>query len=97
MSRTSFGDSRIAEKELKIHIPEDLDYTDIFDDLFAKYTKSVTLNSVKTVNLGSMYQLVYHIVLKDPEKEKDFIDALRCRNGNLTIVCARESTARETL
>ena len=96
LSRTPFAAGN-GEKELKITIPEDLDYTEIFDDIFAQYTRKATLESVKTVNLGSMYQLCYHIALKEQPREKEFIDALRCRNGNLTIVCARESSPRESL
>jgi hypothetical protein len=92
LAKSSFAESNNNEKELKITIPEDLDYTGVFDDLFAKYTKSVTLESVKTTNLGSMFQLKYIITLKDETLEKAFIDSLRCRNGNLTIVCSKQQS-----
>ena len=72
-------------KLLRVTIPEDLDYTGIFDDLFAQYTKSHKLVSVKTTNLGSMFRLVYEITLRDAASEKPLIDAMRCRNGNLEI------------
>ncbi|MDO4961547.1 MAG: DUF4956 domain-containing protein [Eubacteriales bacterium] len=74
-------------KELKVTIPEDLDYSGIFDDLFDKYTENAELVSVKTVNMGSLYELVYHIVLKDGSLEKSMLDDIRCRNGNLKLVC----------
>ena len=67
----------------------DLDYTDIFEDLFEKYLKFCEVQMVKTVNMGSMYQIVYCIEQKDRKKEKEFIDELRCRNGNLNIVCSK--------
>lgn len=70
---------------LRIMIHEDLDYTEVFDDLFEKYLKSWERTSVKTVNMGSMYQLCYQVELKDAKTEKEFLDELRCRNGNLTI------------
>lgn len=92
-----FGETPPADKHLRVTIPENLDYTSIFDDLFAEYTKKSELVSVKTTNLGSMYELKYDITLKDLRKEKEFIDQLRCRNGNLTIVCGRASTVREEL
>lgn len=82
---------------LKITIYENLDYTTIFDDLFEEYLKFYELQSVKTVNMGSMYQISYRIEQKDSLKEKEFIDALRCRNGNLTIVCGRVATPMEQL
>lgn len=83
------GDSRRVEKLLKITIPESLDYSGLFDDLFALYTSSAELMQVKTAQMGALYKLQYRIVLKDPTDEKRFIDALRCRNGNLDISCGR--------
>lgn len=76
-------------RTLKITIYENLDYTEIFDDIFDKYLKKAEMQNVKTVNMGSMYQLHYYIKFKDDSKEKEFIDAIRCRNGNLTVVCGR--------
>ncbi|SHO44638.1 DUF4956 domain-containing protein [Anaerocolumna xylanovorans] len=89
LSRFSFGEKKGNIKELRVTIPENLDYTDIFDDIFKKYTKSSTLTRVKTTNLGSMYDLFYEIELQENAKEKEMIDDIRCRNGNLTIVCGR--------
>lgn len=77
------------EKMLRVVMPEDLDYTDVFDDIFEQYTSSWEIERVKTTNLGSMFEVRYIIVLKDASKEKEMIDAIRCRNGNLTIVCSR--------
>ncbi|MGN0600436.1 MAG: DUF4956 domain-containing protein [Oscillospiraceae bacterium] len=78
------------ERILKINIPEDLDYTGVFDDILSEYTSKNELLSVKTVNLGTMFELKYNITLKDASLEKKMIDAIRCRNGNLTVVCAVE-------
>lgn len=82
---------------LKITIYENLDYTTIFDDLFKEYLKKVEMQDVRTVNMGSMYQLKYHIEFKDNSKEKEFIDAIRCRNGNLTVICGRIAQQAEQL
>ena len=78
------------ERILKITIPEDLDYTGVFDDILSEYTSKNELLSVKTVNMGTMFELKYNITLKDASLEKKMIDAIRCRNGNLTVVCAVE-------
>jgi len=75
----------VLYKTLNVTIPEDLDYSQIFDDIFAQYTKDHSLVRVKTTNMGSMFRLTYQITLKDPAKEKEMIDQLRCRNGNLEI------------
>lgn len=84
------------EKTLRITIPEDLNYTEVFDDIFKEFTVSYETVSVKTANMGSMYKLKYNIVLKDVSKEKQFIDELRCRNGNLEIMISnREETQNE--
>ena len=81
-------------KVLTVTIPEDLDYTEIFDDVFAEYLSSHELIKVKTTNMGSTFRLTYNISLKDPKKEKTMIDALRERNGNLDIsVSVQDNTA----
>ncbi|MBQ8508405.1 MAG: DUF4956 domain-containing protein [Clostridia bacterium] len=84
------------QRMLLIVIPEDLNYSDIFDDLFNKYTAEHRLTSVKTSNMGSLYKLHYAIRMKDEKQEKAFIDELRCRNGNLEIsIYEREDTINE--
>lgn len=82
-----FGESKTRKKELRITIPENLDYADIFDDLFEKYTVSHELIRVKTTNMGSMYEITYHTQMRDDMAEKAFLDDIRCRNGNLTVIC----------
>ena len=94
---THFGESKKTEKALKVTIPEELDYTGAFDDLFQKYTLYWSLVQVKTTNMGSLYKLEYRILLRDPAQEKQFLDDLRCRNGNLEIVCGRIPVALEEL
>ncbi|MDR3767687.1 MAG: DUF4956 domain-containing protein [Butyricicoccus sp.] len=93
----SFGKKPLEEKELKITIPENLDYTGLFDDLFEEYTRSSELVSVRTTNMGSLYNLHYRITLKSTDIEQQMIDAIRCRNGNLDIVCGKVPQVRETL
>ena len=94
---TRFGEQSRAERELKITVPEDLNYTDIFEDLFEKYTAFHRLKRVKTTNMGSLYQLTYTLRLKNPAEEKELIDSMRCRNGNLEIVCNYCATVSEEL
>jgi len=86
-SKTGFGEKRdkAMRKVMVITIPEDLNYSDVFNDLLIEYTTQSELEKVKTTNLGSMFKLTYDIILKDDKKEKEFIDKLRCRNGNLEI------------
>lgn len=90
----NFGGSKCAEmqKQLRITVPEDLNYSHAFDDIFAKYTTSCKLVSIKTTNLGSLSKLTYDIVLKKDGSEKELIDDLRCRNGNLEIAISTQPT-----
>lgn len=88
---------RAGRKKLKITIPENLDYSGIFDDIFAKYTKKSELVRVRTVNMGSLYELCYQVDLKSEFIEKNMLDEIRCRNGNLTIVCGRLPDGRDEL
>lgn len=97
LTKTSFGEQKQGVKELKVTIPETLDYTEVFDDLFTKYTTEASLESVKTTNLGSMFELKYSINLKDEKQEKALIDEMRCRNGNLTIMCSRPQMLNDQL
>lgn len=91
---TNFGISKNASmyKTLNITIPEDLDYSEVFEDILITYTTSYELIRVKTTNMGSMFRLTYNLTLKDISKEKEMIDQLRCRNGNLEITVSRQET-----
>ena len=97
LEKTRFGESKRERKDLRVTIAEHLDYTEIFDDIFRQYTDQCDLQRVKTTNLGSMYELEYHIVLKDLRREKEMLDAIRCRNGNLTVICGRRAAIQEEL
>lgn len=90
-----FGTKKNAAiyKTLNITIPEDLDYSDVFADVLDTYTTKYELVRVKTTNMGSLYRLTYDVCLKDGAKEKEMIDLLRCRNGNLEISVSRQETA----
>lgn len=96
-NKSKFGEPKVKEKELNITIPESLDYTGVFEDLFQKYTTKAELVMVKTTNMGSLYKLNYRIGLKNAQQEKEFIDELRCRNGNLEITCAKVAFGIEEL
>lgn len=87
----------LKQKTLRITIPEDLDYTGIFNDIFDKYTTEYKLTNVKTSNMGSLFKLTYQLTEKDVEKEKDMIDELRIRNGNLEISISEQGEARDAL
>ena len=93
-----FGERRKAsERELKITIPEDLDYPQLFDDIFEKFTQTAKLDSVRTTTMGSLYELRYHLVLKDQTQEKALIDDVRTRNGNLPVVLGKVAANRDEL
>ena len=82
-------------KLLKIVVPEDLDYEDVFDDILNKYSTSYDLIKSKTINMGSLYELTYELSLKNNIKQKEFIDELRIRNGNLKIVLSHNMQGSE--
>lgn len=92
LTLVGFSGEHGAQRDLRITIPENMDYEGVFDDLFAKYTTSHSLERVRTTNMGTLYEIRYTIVLKDEKQLKAFMDELRARNGNLTIVCGRVST-----
>ena len=92
LTLAGFGAGGANERELKITIPENLDYDGLFDDLLKKYTHRAELERVKTTSMGMLYELSYKVVLRDPHKSKEFLDELRTRNGNLNIACGKTET-----
>jgi len=91
LTASGFGKRSASERVLKITIPENLDYDGLFDDIFEKYGVKSTLERVRTTNMGTLYELKYSITVQSGVLPKSFIDELRCRNGNLSIVCGREN------
>jgi uncharacterized membrane protein YqaE (UPF0057 family) len=85
LNMINFGVNKNSYKLLKITIPEDLDYEGVFDEIFEKYTIGYELKKIRTKDLGSLYELVYHVNIDNKISQKDFMDELRCRNGNLNI------------
>ena len=92
-----FGDADKSEKHLRITIPENLDYAHLFDDLFEAYTAHHALQKVRTTNMGGLYELQYLITLKGVDTEKELLDGIRMRNGNLPLSCGVPVTARDEL
>jgi len=98
-NKLDLGTKRNSDKykSFRIMMPEDLDYTGVFEELFDEYTSSYELVNVRTTNMGSMFRLTYDVTLKDPSKEKELIDKIRVRNGNLEINVSRQATAATEL
>ncbi len=93
-NRLDFGTKKNSQifKTFTITIPEDLDYSGIFDDIFSEFTTSHDLVRVKSTNMGSMFKLTYNVMLRDVTREKEMIDKIRCRNGNLEIAVSKQET-----
>ncbi len=89
--------NRAAMRQLKITIPEDMDYDGTFDEIFKEYTTSFRLDNVKTIRMGTMYELAYVITCKAGKSEKEMLDKIRCRNGNLTVSCGIVPDSKDEL
>ena len=94
-SKTHFLEPNTYNRSLKIVIPEDLDYDEVFDDIFDKYTKSAELVKTKTMNMGSLYKLTYNVTLKKGIKEKEFLDEIRVKNCNLKVLLSQPEAEKE--
>lgn len=99
LEKSNFASSATKEsnKVIRITIPEDLDYNGVFEEIFEKYTEKFTLAKVRTTNLGSMFKLTYNVEFRNNANEKEFIDELRVRNGNLEISSSIFSTSVDSL
>ncbi len=83
-----FFEKKSLQENLQITIPENLNYQGAFDDILEKYTKKYSLTRIKTTDLGSLFEVCYYVIMKDNQNEQEFLNELRCRNGNLNIVLA---------
>lgn len=95
IAKTRYGQSSTPKMNLKITIPEDMNYNHLFDETFTSYLNDWKLTKVKTSNFGSLFELFYTIVLKSPDSQKDLIDELRSKNGNLNISLTINNTNGE--
>ena len=98
-NRLDFGTQKNAlrYKTIRIAIPEDLDYTNVFDSVFEAYTEKFEFVRVKSFNMGSMFRVTYNLTMKKDANEKEMIDMLRCRNGNLEITLSKQDNSVDEL
>ena len=94
-NRLDLGEKKngLRYRRLTILIPESLDYSGVFDEVLRNYTTDYTLTRVKTTNMGSLFRLSYDLTLREGVREKEFLDQLRCRNGNLEIMLSMQESA----
>lgn len=95
LTHTSLLEPDRHERVLKIVIPEDMDYEDVFADIFKKYTSRARLVRMKTINMGSLYKLTYEVKIRRGVKEKDFLDAIRVKNMNLKVLLSEPCCEEE--
>ncbi|OAS16690.1 DUF4956 domain-containing protein [Paenibacillus oryzisoli] len=95
LKATNFGAKNAAQKLLKVTIPESLGYEEAFDEVFKMFDIAYELKKVRTTELGSLYELVYVVTIDHLTSQKEFLDAIRCRNGNLDITLTMSPTAAE--
>lgn len=86
LDKARYGEKKNLPQSLKITVPEDLNYKDAFTEILESNTEHYALKRVKTTDLGSLFEVNYQVVLNKDVEEKSFLDELRCRNGNLSIV-----------
>lgn len=84
-------------RALRVTVPEDLDFCGMFDDILERYTTQADLASIKTAGMGSLYRLVYNVRLREGASERDLIDELRCRNGNLEVALTHQAVSNDEL
>lgn len=97
LTKLNYGGSKEIHKNIKILLPENIDFTHLFEDLLSQYTSSYQLDKIRTTNMGSMFELTYDVILKKDKNEKELIDEIRCRNGNLTVSIAKPDNFQEEL
>ncbi len=97
LETVNFGQMKHSMRQVTVVIPESLDYETVFDDIFQKATNYVELANVKTSDMGSLFKIKYIVQLNGTMTEKELMDALRTRNGNLEIAISRYVTKENEL
>ena len=97
LQKMNYAKNKNASEILKITVPEDLNFKDAFTDLFNEYLDKYTISSIRTTNMGTLYQITYDVIPKDGIDEKTFIDALRVKNGNLNIILGKHEETAELM
>lgn len=95
LNRTGFGVRKSMQKTLKVTIPENLGYEEAFTEVFNKFNVAYELKKIRTTELGSLYELVYSVTLNETTSQKEFLDAIRTRNGNLDLSLTMSPTTTE--
>ncbi|MNE41000.1 hypothetical protein D3C80_1350480 [compost metagenome] len=95
LNRTGFGVRKSMQKTLKVTIPENLGYEEAFAEVFNKFNVAYELKKISTTELGSLYELVYSVTLNETTSQKEFLDAIRTRNGNLDLSLTMSPTTTE--
>lgn len=97
LTKVNYGGAKEIHKNIKILLPENIDFTNLFEDLLEECTSSYQLDKIRTTNMGSMFELTYDVIFKGQINEKKLIDDIRCRNGNLTVSIAKPENLQEAL
>ena len=97
LQKMNYAKNKNASEILKITVPEDLNFKDAFTDLFDEYLDKYTISSIRTTNMGTLYQITYDVIPKEGIEEKAFIDALRVKNGNLNIILGKHEETAELM
>ena len=97
LQKMNYAKNKNASEILKITVPEDLNFKDAFTDLFNEYLDKYTISSIRTTNMGTLYQITYDVIPKEGIDEKAFIDALRVKNGNLNIILGKHEETAELM
>ncbi|WP_288906154.1 DUF4956 domain-containing protein [uncultured Treponema sp.] len=97
LQKMNYAKNKNASEILKITVPEDLNFKDAFTDLFDEYLDKYTISSIRTTNMGTLYQITYDVIPKEGIDEKAFIDALRVKNGNLNIILGKHEETAELM
>lgn len=90
-----FGVQKSEQRLLKVTIPENLSYEEAFEEVFTQHNVQYQLQKIRTTELGSLYELVYQVTIHPRTNQKEFLDDIRCRNGNLDLTLTMTPTAQE--
>ncbi|MDO7906285.1 DUF4956 domain-containing protein [Paenibacillus sp. JX-17] len=95
LSSMNYGTRKSLQRTLKVTIPENLVYDEAFDEVFRKFNVQYELKKIRTTELGSLYELVYAVTMNQLTNQKEFLDEIRCRNGNLDLSLTMNPTTAE--
>ena len=82
MVRFNWFAQEMVNQILRVQVPGDVSFEELFESVFLKYTSTADLIAVDSIQSGTLTELTYSIGLKKPSDVDQFLAAIKKLNNN---------------